>query len=528
MALTDTKKAKEFVAGAPNIILKGDLRPDKMMASYGYDDAMGETFEEFQRLKKIGEIPMEMEFDDYLDQLDRDIPFSKKQKQKNQMMASVDDPFYRSGDEDEHSMRMFGKPYKELNADELDEFQEEMMRLMNKFSSTSDERNMRADLDAVKDGYSELMFGKPVEALTPEELEEFKILFEMEYYGKKQNQSDRKIAAYGGRAQYGLGSLVKSVKKAVKGVVSGVKDNPLLAAAALNFAPMLAGGQPFFGLGGLKGSVKTFGNPLSFLNLSDGVSKTDKAMDALKVGGAGATITGLLSQKEELNTGDPDDANRRAEVIEQLKVQFSRLYPKGENESPEDYDVRITAMVNAADDSTTPVGNMAEGGRIGYAGGSYKDRIQNMADEIAQDDYGQDFYDLGKKLQDKVYERAMRKISDAFADKADMMRKNEAEGGRIGYAMGDSASENAMQAAGIEGLPVRQNPKGVKELDLRKTGGFIPPVGVKEKADDIPAMLSNNEFVFTADAVRAAGGGSVNKGAQRMYDLMKSLESKVV
>ena len=72
------------------------------------------------------------------------------------------------------------------------------------------------------------------------------------------------------------------------------------------------------------------------------------------------------------------------------------------------------------------------------------------------------------------------------------------------------------------------NSKGVKELDMRETGGFIPPVGVKEKADDIPAMLSNNEFVFTADAVRAAGGGSVNKGAQRMYDLMKNLESRVV
>jgi len=89
----------------------------------------------------------------------------------------------------------------------------------------------------------------------------------------------------------------------------------------------------------------------------------------------------------------------------------------------------------------------------------------------------------------------------------------------------DSASDNAMQAAGIEGLPIRQNPKGVKELDLRKTGGFIPPVGIKEKADDIPAMLSNNEFVFTADAVRNAGGGDVNLGAQRMYDTMKRLEA---
>ena len=52
------------------------------------------------------------------------------------------------------------------------------------------------------------------------------------------------------------------------------------------------------------------------------------------------------------------------------------------------------------------------------------------------------------------------------------------------------------------------------------------PVGVKEKADDVPAMLSKNEFVFTADAVRGAGGGSIEKGAQRMYDTMKRLEKK--
>jgi hypothetical protein len=63
------------------------------------------------------------------------------------------------------------------------------------------------------------------------------------------------------------------------------------------------------------------------------------------------------------------------------------------------------------------------------------------------------------------------------------------------------------------------------ELDLRDSGGFIPPVGVKEKADDIPAMLSNNEFVFTADAVKGMGDGDVNKGAQRMYDMMKKLEN---
>jgi len=81
------------------------------------------------------------------------------------------------------------------------------------------------------------------------------------------------------------------------------------------------------------------------------------------------------------------------------------------------------------------------------------------------------------------------------------------------------------QASGIMGLPQRTNKAGVKELDLRESGGFIPPVGVKEKADDIPAMLSNNEFVMTADAVSEFGDGNVNKGAQRMYDMMKKLEN---
>ena len=67
-------------------------------------------------------------------------------------------------------------------------------------------------------------------------------------------------------------------------------------------------------------------------------------------------------------------------------------------------------------------------------------------------------------------------------------------------------------------------PQGM-QIDGRG-GGFIP-MGTKEKHDDVPAMLAKNEFVMTSDAVKAAGGGSVNKGAQVMYDLMNSLESKV-
>ncbi len=65
---------------------------------------------------------------------------------------------------------------------------------------------------------------------------------------------------------------------------------------------------------------------------------------------------------------------------------------------------------------------------------------------------------------------------------------------------------------------------GGKEMDLRG-GGFVP-IGKKERADDVPARLSKNEFVMTADAVRAAGGGSVNKGAKRMYETMNKLEAR--
>ena len=81
---------------------------------------------------------------------------------------------------------------------------------------------------------------------------------------------------------------------------------------------------------------------------------------------------------------------------------------------------------------------------------------------------------------------------------------------------------------GIAELPkVRMLEGGVPEIDYRQSGGFVP-MGKKEKADDVPAMLSKNEFVMTADAVRGMGDGNVEKGAQRMYDQMRQLESRVV
>ena len=101
------------------------------------------------------------------------------------------------------------------------------------------------------------------------------------------------------------------------------------------------------------------------------------------------------------------------------------------------------------------------------------------------------------------------------------------------YSALDDAGKNAfvarynLRGGGMPTGIMRSNKAGVMERDYRDEGGFVP-VGIKEKADDVPAMLSKNEFVFTADAVRGAGSGNIEKGAQKMYDTMKKLERRVI
>ena len=64
---------------------------------------------------------------------------------------------------------------------------------------------------------------------------------------------------------------------------------------------------------------------------------------------------------------------------------------------------------------------------------------------------------------------------------------------------------------------------GGQEKDYREDGGFVP-LGEEERADDVPARLSKNEFVFTADAVKAAGGGDIDAGSEVMQNVMDNLE----
>ena len=161
-----------------------------------------------------------------------------------------------------------------------------------------------------------------------------------------------------------------------------------------------------------------------------------------------------------------------------------------------------------------------------FAGGP--DEYEDLGSDILEinDDYendqGRSFAGGPKSLLDPK-EMQVASNSDNFDVKSfiEGLRKFPSSDSDEAYT--EEFIRTMRNGAGIASLKMGGMPS--MEMDYRG-GGFIP-VGSKEKADDVPARLSKNEFVMTADAVRAAGGGSVNKGAQKMYQLMNQLESKV-
>ncbi len=120
---------------------------------------------------------------------------------------------------------------------------------------------------------------------------------------------------------------------------------------------------------------------------------------------------------------------------------------------------------------------------------------------------------MGRMQQPEISEMIMEKFrTPRMEESVEEIRESLPEWKR------DAEQVPGMQEGGLMSL-------GGMEMDLRG-GGFVP-IGAKEKADDVPARLSKNEFVFTADAVRAAGGGDVDAGADKMYNTMKQLENRV-
>ena len=204
----------------------------------------------------------------------------------------------------------------------------------------------------------------------------------------------------------------------------------------------------------------------------------------------------------------PDQFNEQ--VFNQEKEFFRQRYAKATPDSS--YDI------------TTPTGRLAqaaEGGLMDDTGGILSIKLTPAMAMGGRIDYETGGPTTPPKTLPMDLESLARRLFQMNLDNLSPSEKQYL------YEFKEQ-NKNKKAKGGIMGseIPVRQNPGGITELDLRAKGGYIP-VGIKEKADDVPAMLSKNEFVFTADAVRGAGGGNINKGAQKMYKLMKSLEKKV-
>jgi hypothetical protein len=372
--------------------------------------------------------------------------------------------------------------------------------------------------------------------------EQFKQLMEEQSssQGGIMDMVPREQALFGGRVNYGLGSSFKKAVKKVTGAVKDVVSSDLGKAALLAAGTYYAGGGNLFGLqragSGLTGfsfnnipGVLQARNFLQGVPLGDGdprsggfLSRIGKGITGLSTGqriGLATTalggLTGYLAS-QGMDEQQIEEVKSRPEALKgYLRQYYVNLNPEVKNK-PELVEKFVNSQLGEY--------SYATGGRVKYAKGTDRDQqTMELKDPDTNLRAGPDWYI--KRIEALMYEYDMD--YDTAAEIAfdsdryfELMPDGLAKGGRPGYAMGNTAQ----MAAGIEGLPFRQNQAGVGEVDLRDTGGFIPPVGVKEKADDIPAMLSNNEFVFTADAVRGMGEGNVNVGAQRMYDMMKKLE----
>ena len=142
----------------------------------------------------------------------------------------------------------------------------------------------------------------------------------------------------------------------------------------------------------------------------------------------------------------------------------------------------------------------AQGGRIGYANGGSNITLSDGT--IVQIPAGS----IGKYgLKDRIYE----------SSKGSLLREDIIPLLNPGLTFNQGGRVPA-QEGGLMDL-------GGMEKDYRNEGGFVP-IGGQERADDVPARLSKNEFVFTADAVRAAGGGDIDRGAEVMENVMENLE----
>ena len=385
---------------------------------------------------------------------------------------------------------------------------------------------------------------------------------------RKQRMAYGGIAGLDGRKRYGIGSwFQENIMDPIKGTADKLIPNELknpvgaaLAGTALNYAPVMMGlGEDTLiqkGLGALGVPEKyTQTNALDFLrsigtdpNVVSGISGEINPFDPTDPGKS-RPIVGYDDK-----TGNPIYGPSEAEKADQgiiskgLEALKKFVLPSGSGtgtgyddqgrpiinwQDPLKYGAMIGALDYALRDKTpfpmdqtgikfqtgaqamadpelrfkpqAQYANVAEGGRIGAANGGIQGLMPRRGRVMYPGGYAgttwREFLE-DKTVRPNPDDKSWKDVYYRWLDQ----QKNKAQGGRIGA-----------QEGGLMDL-------GGMEKDYREEGGFVP-IGGQEKADDVPARLSKNEFVFTADAVRAAGGGDIDRGAEIMENLMDNLEA---
>ena len=302
------------------------------------------------------------------------------------------------------------------------------------------------------------------------------------------------------RQPYGFGGFLKKAFKKVKKVAK----SPIGKAALIGGLGMIPfGGQSTWGrLGGMLKGMGTAGKGGGIWNaIKGGAGGVGKFLNPWAGGqfsgkklfglGAGAMIAAPLIQSA-LKMGPYQD-DEEEESISWTQTPQSIL------------DIRNMARLQDPSLAFLPSSNYtqsgfyaADGGRAGLLNGGGAGEAQ--MEQMLRAEYLK-YRNKGGTMPYEQFKILVMKQ----AQQSQMPNQMMAAGGRMG------AEEGGLMDMGGQ------------EKDYRENGGFVP-IGGEERADDVPARLSKNEFVFTADAVRAAGGGDIDRGSEVMQNVMDNLE----
>jgi hypothetical protein len=385
-------------------------------------------------------------------------------------------------------------------------------------------------------------------------------------------QQAQQLRANGGimtipRQNYGLGKLVK---KAVRGIKK-VAKSPIGKAALLYAGGTMLGGSE--ALGGAGGSfMSRLKNPKNLGYLKN-ILGTDKLPGLKGVGGEGiGRFFNPFNRANPLLFTDDKFSGNKALIAGGALATALPFMLGGEDEEEEIVESfsetpssikDIVTMARARDPSLrflpqnayTQAGffNAAGGGlasipRAGYQMGGPTDDVMveniDTQEVVSNPDPMAELNMLaielfGKSLDqlNETEKEQLQNLIQSRMQQQDQQRVMAESGGMMdymssanpmaeSYLMEDEDIVNMYRPGGERRQMAAEGgimDLGGMEKDYRNEGGFVP-IGAKERADDVPARLSKNEFVFTADAVRNAGGGDIDRGAEVMENLMNNLE----